>query len=33
MTHVVTEEDVPQEQRHMVGLNAELARVSTWPTM
>ena len=30
---IVPEEDVPQEQRHMIALNAELARVAGWPTI
>jgi ferredoxin len=30
---IVPEEDVAQNQRHMIALNAELARVAGWPTI
>ena len=30
---IVPEEDVSPDQRHMIALNAELARVAGWPTI
>lgn len=30
---ILPEEDVPADQRHMVALNAELARSAGWPTI
>jgi ferredoxin len=30
---ILPEEDVPSPQRHMVALNAELARVAGWPAI
>jgi ferredoxin len=30
---ILPEEDVPEDQRHMIALNADLARAAGWPTI